>query len=211
MQVASGWPCHLGTVLRVGRAMCRHTRSVVRTRDESAGSRQVRMVCGACCLPDCSVSKHVAHCLQTGAPLPEVSSEFVVVECSNAECEQGGQLHRECFDKKVEELTKLLCAQSNEKRPEHQIRKLIWRDVGAGRREGKYALVRRHVACVCGKGAFKAVESDCGEVVTRGGGGAEGGAAAARKAEAEERLRRQREREEEQARAEKEALFIRCM
>ena len=117
--------------------------------DDARLDKQVQMVAGACCHPECSVKRALRVALAGGEACERTGEgEWCLFSCTSKECTIG-RMHTECFEKLEERMIDFIT--KFEKRPSfgpEQMRKAMW--------SSKYDLIRPFCRCACGGGYFKA-------------------------------------------------------
>ena len=167
-------------------------------------SAAVRMACGDCCLAACYVKERAGEAIAREFHI-SMSDECVLVECTSAQCDQGGQLHKECYDRLERDLIARVtsaASRTTELMSKGDWNKIIW-STGS---QGKYKVLKKQCGCACGHGTFIPQLTANGQVRLRGGSaGSAGGepvdTAEERRRLIEAKLARQRELHEARASA----------
>lgn len=167
----------------------------------------VRMACGDCCLAACYVKERAGEAIAREFDI-SMSDECVLVECTSAQCDQGGQLHKECYDRLERDLIARVTSAAS--RTAELMSKGDWNNIiWSTGSQGKYKALKKQCGCACGHGTFIPQLTANGQVRLRGGSaGSAGGepvdTAEERRRLIEAKLARQRELHKARARDEKE-------
>ena len=166
----------------------------------------VRMACGDCWLAACYVKERAGEAIAREFDI-SMSDECVLVECTSAQCDQGGQLHKECYDRLERDLIARVTSAAS--RTAELMSKGDWNNIiWSTGSQGKYKALKKQCGCACGHGTFIPQLTANGQVRLRGGSaGSAGGepvdTAEERRRLIEAKLARQRELHKARARDEK--------
>ena len=133
-------------------------------KTQEARDNMLSLAYGACCHANCVLRARAIEEMDAGKPLPAAESSFVVVTCTNKACTAGGQMHTECYARKLKECVHTLRRKhvSEYQRvtiSEEEMEKAVWNQ--------KYNLVKPHCQCACGAGFFCAENEGKRGVVKR--------------------------------------------
>ena len=89
----------------------KRTEALLKASDDgSAKDSVLSLAYGTCCDAGCILRERAREAQERGEAMPTAEGTFVLFTCTSKNCNAGGQMHSECYERKMKQLFAVLRA-----------------------------------------------------------------------------------------------------